>query len=245
MLLLAMVVGVVSFPAIGAESGRRFLLLHNSYTTSGAFPNSPTAKGAKDFLFGVPRRVDANSVLVPPNWQYSGIEATFDDGWWKGDFDGLEQSIAKIEDAIDTYQTTGIIGHEQGATAAAIVAARAALGEGPQIKFAVCCGALMPTKGPYADLFERLRATDAALTVPTLHCLSKSSSVCEESEQLAECFGPSARLLWHDNGDALPSSSWWEETQGFPEKSIGGNRWVTQYAGPFYYPDRMTRMRSS
>ena len=123
--------------------------------------------------------------------------------------------------------------------------ARAALGEGPQIKFAVCCGALMPTKGPYADLFERLRATDAALTVPTLHCLSKSSSVCEESEQLAECFGPSARLLWHDNGDALPSSSWWEETQGFPEKSIGGNRWVTQYAGPFYYPDRMTRMRSS
>lgn len=40
--------------ARSAMSSRRMLLLHGSGTTAGAFVNSPTASGARDFLSGIP-----------------------------------------------------------------------------------------------------------------------------------------------------------------------------------------------
>ena len=67
--------------------------------------------------------------------------------------------------------------------------------------------------------------------------MSKSDAVTppEQAEELAACFGPSAEILWHDGGSAMPGLSWWEETKGFPERAIGGNRWCTQFLGPWWY----------
>ena len=238
--LLVLVAAAAASAPIGAESSRRFLLLHGTGSSAGAFVNSPTARGAKEFLSGVPRRVDANSILVPPNWQYMAIDACNSDGdWWSGgdSFTGIGASIAAVEDAVVSSQSVGIIGHEQGGTIAALVAARSALGLGPPLKFAICCGASMPDSGPYAELLHKLRDT-ADASIPTLHCISKSSGndpLPERAEALAACFAPSAEILWHDRGSGMPPLSWWEQTRGFPERVTGGNRWVTQFAGPFYY----------
>ena len=110
----------------------------------------------------------------------------------------------------------GVIGHEQGATVAALIAARSALGEGPALQFAVMCGAAMPTHKPcaapnnlsspshlttlallahdvslskltltptrYAELFHRLRDSDAA-SIPTLHCIGGSDASAEELDR--------------------------------------------------------------
>lgn len=265
-LVCVVVASVSGSPAIGAASSRRFLLLHGSRTTAGAFLNSPTTYGAKEFLSGVPCRTDANScarllsnpvhllvafypiacrraacalrsVLVPPNWQYTALDAASSDGaWWSGDgFKGLDASVAAVEDAICADQAVGVIGHEQGATVAAIVAARSALGEGVPLKFAVVCGAIMPESGPHAELLERLRSTPGA-AIPTLHCISRNDpeNPSGGAEALASYF-TGAEVLWHERGGALPSASWWEETSGYPERVTGGNRWVTQFRGPFYY----------
>ena len=216
-----------------------FLLLHGSGTSAGAFVNSPTAKGAKEFLQGVPSRVDAGGILIPPNWQYTAIDAASSDGgWWTGDYKGLEASIAFVEDAIVSNAAVGLIGHEQGATLAALVAARASLGLGPPLKFAVVCGADMPTAGSLgADLLESLKKTMPEDAIPTLHCISSANTAVptEDAKMLAARFGESAEILWHDNGAAMPSRTWWEETQGYPDRCIGSNRWVTQFTGPFYY----------
>ncbi|KAL1515960.1 hypothetical protein AB1Y20_002573 [Prymnesium parvum] len=230
--MLAVLAGTPGLPAIGAASSRRFLLLHGSGTSAGAFLNSPTASGAKSFLSGVPCRVDAGGD-VPPNWLYSAVDAGTDDGsWWKGDaLEGIDRSIAKVEAAVDEQQAVGIIGHEQGATLAAIIAARSALGDGPPLKFAVLCGGAMPSAAPYAELLHRLRDT-AEASIPTLHCIGGADG---SAEALAACFGPTAEILRHDQGSAMPGPRWWEDTQGFPEKVIGGNRWVTQFRGPFWY----------
>ena len=239
LLVVSAIAGVVAQKAaIGAESARRFLLLHGRGTTAGAFLNSATARGAKDFLSGVPRRVDAGGILIPPNWQYSTLDAgSGDGGWWADDkFKGVDASIAAIESAIVDDQAVGIIGHEQGAVVAALCAARSALGEGPPLKFAILCGARMPTADAYVELLHRLRDTPGA-SIPTLHCMSKTDGVhpSESAEELAACFAPSSEILWHERGSAMPPPGWWEQTRGFPERVTGGNRWVTQYGGPFYY----------
>ena len=114
---------------------------------------------------------------------------------------------------------------------------RSALGLGPPLKFAVFCGARLPSGGPYAELFAKLR--DTPTTAPlTLHCISSVATEAEraESEALVECFAPAAETLYHDKGaGAMPPKTWWEESRGFPERANGGNRWVTQFGGPFYY----------
>ena len=149
---------------------------------------------------------------MPPNWQYTAVDAGSDDGsWWADDFIGVDASIARIESAVVEQQAAGIIGHEQGGTLAAIIAARSVLGMGVPLKFAVVCGAEMPSAGPYSEaFFHRLREGEAT-PMPTLHCISKPDSSC--AEELAACFAPSAEILWHDCGSAMPGPSWWEETQ--------------------------------
>lgn len=142
-LLLCLAVSAV-VSALQYGNRRHFLLVHGSGTSASAFENSPTAAGAKLFLAGVPRRQDANSALVPANWQYSAPDAgTADGSWWQGDGVGLDLSVERIEAIIAARpEISGIIGHEQGGTVAAIVAARAALKEGPRpLDFAVICGA--------------------------------------------------------------------------------------------------------
>ena len=75
-------VPVVQAGRFGAASPRRMLLLHGSGMSAGAFLQSKTASGAKEFLTGVPLRTDAGSV-IPPNWLYSALDAGSDDD--KGD----------------------------------------------------------------------------------------------------------------------------------------------------------------
>ena len=225
----AMSIGAAS---IGAESSRRMLLLHGSGTSAGTFVNSPTASGAKRYLAGVPRRADAGA-SIPPNWQYHALDAGTDDGsWWTGDDGkGLEKSVASVERALVEQAAVGIVGHEQGATLAAIVAARSALGEGPRIKFAVLCGAAMPPP-PHAALLHRLRDDSAAGAVQTLHCISPTDS---DSAAVAACFGQEAETLFHDGGGAMPGPGWWEETRGYPERVTGGRFWCTQVGPARYY----------
>lgn len=221
---------------IGAESPRRFLLLHGAGTSGGAFLSSPSARGAKQFLKGVPRRPDAGGA-IPPNWIYSALDAGSADGrWFDDDYGGLDFAIKEVEVAIREQEAVGIIGHEQGATLAALVAARSSLGVGAPLKFAVVCGASMPAEdSPYAELLRRLRETAGCEPIPTLHCLGGAAG---GAEAVAACF-PNAELLRHDGGGAMPGPDWWAETTAFPERVTGGNRWVTQYGGPFYYNPRL------
>ena len=168
-LVLLTLVGESAAGRFGAQSPRRFVLLHGSGTSAGAFTVSPTAAGGKNFLEGVPRRTDAGSV-APPNWLYAAVDSGSSDGSWfeENTFKRLDIAIAAVEEAIEDFGAVGVIGHEQGATVAALVAARSALGEGPALQFAIICGAAMPTHEPYAELLQQLRDSDAA-SIPTLY----------------------------------------------------------------------------
>lgn len=184
----------------------------------------------------VRRRTDAGN-RVPPNWQWEALDAGSSDGTWWSDgeqYKGIEASIAAVEAAVLDTGAAGIIGHEQGATLAAIVAARAALGEGPALKFVVVCGGTMPT-GKYAGVLERQRDDSTVEPICSLHCFDKGMDGAKSAEELAACFAPSAEILWHENGIALPAASWWEQTRAFPERVTGGKQWCTQFKGPFNY----------
>ena len=230
---------VMLFVAISAVQSmqynhqRKFLLLHGTGTTSGAFLQSPTKFGAKGFLSGVPCRLDAgNAPGVPINWQYAAIDAGSASGYWWEDADmkGAEASIKQIEDYLVAQQgqIAGVVGHEQGATLAALVAARAALAEGPlTLQFAVLAGGAMPTAQPYIDLLDRLRSSPDRC-MPTLHCLSRTDAMHPSGEELAACFA-SAEVLWHDRGGAMPDSSWWKETRAFPDRATGITRYCDQW----------------
>ena len=128
-LLLLALLGESAAGKFGAQSHRRFVLLHGSGTSAGAFTASPTAIGAKDFLTGVPRRTDAGSA-APPNWMYAAVDSGSSDGSWfdEDTMKRAELSIAAVEEAIQDFGAVGVIGHEQGATVAALIAARSALG---------------------------------------------------------------------------------------------------------------------
>jgi hypothetical protein len=245
-MLLAFMVSHTSAMQYGNR--RSFIILHGSGTSAGAFINSPTAAGAKDFLTGVPRRPDQGSGKVPLNWQYVAVDAgTAEGNWWEDGDDalkGMDASVAAVEAAIEEEQgaISGIIGHGQGGLVAAIVAARAALGEGPvgtasgkslsntALQFAVICGATMPSDGPYAALLHRLRDAGDGVLIQTLHCLSKTDPNRPLlGEELAACF-PAAELLWHDRGAAMPDRSWWKLTRAFPDRALGIRRYVDQFS---------------
>ena len=79
----------------------------------------------------------------------------------------------------------------------------------------------MPAEGTEcADLLHRMRDTEDA-SLPTLHCLSMSDTVspAELGKELAACFGPSAELLWHGGGNAMPSRQWWKDSDAFLERA--------------------------
>ena len=100
------------------------------------------------------------------------------------------------------------------------------------LKFAVICGCYQTADVP-AELLSRLR--DSGPSLPTLHCIGRAEDGSSKpAEELAACF-PSAEILWHDNGPAMPPASWWEETKAFPERVIGGTAWVTQWSRPRRY----------
>ena len=177
------------------------------------------------------------------NWQFESVDAdSAEGGWWGDDGDvdrrGVDASVARVEAALAEHEAIGLVGFEQGGALAAVVAARATLREGPPIEFAVVCGSAMPPQ--CSDLFERLRAAVAASSssspdqdggaapiVPTLHYLSATDAVNppSEGEALAACFGPTAEVLWHDRGSAMPGKEWWSQSDAFLERAWAGDKW--------------------
>ena len=150
------------------------------------------------------------------NWHISAIDAEGPGGdWFDEDGTGAKSSIAQIEAEIEERKITGLVGFDTGGQLAAMLAARASLGLGSErLRFAVICGAALPTRPTELDeLLSGLRTTPDAtsLLLPTLHCLSEADTVSppERGRELAECFGPSAEVLWHDRGHAMPSREWW------------------------------------
>lgn len=226
------------FPAIGAYSTRRIMLLHGTGSSASSFLNSPTRRGAKDFIAGIPAEGiwNSNERWNKPgmrkstwNWHISALDAAGDGDWHSSDgsFGGLDGSVAQVEAAIEEREVTCLIGLEQGGLVAAIVAARAALGESScsRLRAAIICGAAMPDSPQHVDLLHRLRdAPDASL--PTLHCLSESDAVSPLGQELAACFGASAELLWHPLGNAMPSRYWWKDSDAFLERA-----WQERWSG--------------
>ena len=225
---------VESFPKIGAQSTRRIMLLHGSGSTAASFLNSPTRLGAKDFLAGVPMEGvwSSNELWNKPgmrkavwNWHVSALDAAGPNGdWYASDtLRGLDDSIEAVEAAIVEQDVTGVVGLEQGGLVAALVAARAALGESDTgLRCAVVCGAAMPEDSPkHVELLHRLRDDTSGAALPTLHCLSKADTISPPAsgKALAACFGPSAELLWHDRGNAMPSRMWWRDSDAFLERA--------------------------
>ena len=156
----------------------------------------------------------------PVAWEFDAIDAPLSEtgGWWDyspegtksytaDELVGLETSVALVEETIVSGDFCGLFGFSQGAMLASIVAARAALGEGPcsNLRFAVMCGAALPR--PAEPLLHRLRDAPAAerRAMATLHCLSKEDDdqPSERGEALAACFHDS-KTLWHDQGHRLP-----------------------------------------
>jgi pimeloyl-ACP methyl ester carboxylesterase len=156
-------------------------------------------------------------------WQLDAIDAPAGTGkWWTypagqrsftaSSYSGAEESIALVERELVRGKYDGLLGFSQGAMLAAIVAARSALGEGPPIKCAVMCSAAVPK--PYEALLHRLRDAPAVgqdgtgrVLLPTLHCLCKQDPMNPAAlgEEVAGCFAPSAEVLWHGDGHAVPS----------------------------------------
>ena len=199
---------------------RRILCLHGRGGSADAFlarAIAPLRDASKATYYPV-RRAKA--------WEYDALDSPDEDGsgsWWSypagqrsysaDSYTGAEESIAAVEAALATGEFCGLLGYSQGAMLAAVVAARAALGEADpeataHLRFAVICSAALPA--PYRPLLERLRANSSTTlpssTLPTLHCLSQSDQMNppELGEELAGCFGASAQLLWHDAGHKLP-----------------------------------------
>ena len=201
---------------IGARSTRRILLLHGTGASAAAFVNH----GAKPLISAVPCWLDAGAPGVPLNWQFSALDADeglplrgagYDGELWgypKGEDEdtatkcpGADESIAAVEANVVEDGIAGIVGFEQGGALAAIVAARSALGDGPPLQFAVCIAAAAPR--PFAPLFQRLRDTPSA-SIPTMHCVSEADANHRAGVALADAFGPTAQLVWHENGRKMP-----------------------------------------
>lgn len=152
------------------------------------------------------------------SWELAAIDAPAGNGkWWTyppgqrsftaSSYTGAEESIQMVEAELIRGKHSGVIGFSQGAMLAAIVAARCALGESAtSLRCAVICAAAMPK--PYEPLLHRLRDApdEAKLNLPTLHtlCATDPMNPSNLGEEVANCFAPSAEILWHGDGHALP-----------------------------------------
>ena len=176
-LVLSLAATLIALVDANVLPTKTLLMLHGSGQTSSAFLISPTKRGAKHFLSGMPW---PNRFKL--NWKYKAIDAGNAEGSWMEDVDA---SVAAIEMAIEEEGISGLVGFEEGGTVAAVVAARKAT----RLKFAVICAAAMPTDASHTALLNQLRDSPDA-TIPTLHCLSKADSMSAQGEALAACFAP-------------------------------------------------------
>ena len=154
-------VAVLLLPAHGSAVifNRKILLLPGSCSSAGAFLNMPT--GAAPLIGAAKATYHDGGRLA---WLFEAIDPQTPSGEWfcpGGTGEGADESIAAVEAALEAGGFAGLVGFDDGAALASLVAARAALGEGcaGRLQFAVMCSATMPK--PYEPLLHR-----SALTVP-------------------------------------------------------------------------------
>ena len=225
--------------AVAAAAPRKALLLHGSSGSAGAF----VSRGAAPFIYACKGRYRDGG---PDAWEFEALDADIVGGarsagcgaWWTypagqrsftaDSYEGDLESICAVEAALEAGRIPALVGFSQGAMLAAIVAARAALGESSVplscLQLVVCCGGAMPN--PHAPLLRRLKETSPPSLVPTLHCLSKVDRINppEQGEALAACFGATAEVLWHDGGHVMPPRPQLLEAAEFLDRhwSVGG-----------------------
>ena len=148
---------------------RKILLLPGSCSSAGAFLNMPT--GAAPLIGAAKATYHDGGRLA---WLFEAIDPQTPSGEWfcpGGTGEGADESIAAVEAALEAGGFAGLVGFDDGAALASLVAARAALGEGcaGRLQFAVMCSSIWPT--PYEPLLHRSALHPAPLTVtltPTL-----------------------------------------------------------------------------
>ena len=124
---------------------RKILLLPGSSSSAGAFLNMPT--GAAPLIGAAKATYHDGGRLA---WLFEAIDPPTPSGEWfcpGGTADGADESIAVVEAALEVGEFVGLVGFDDGAALASLVAARAALGDGrtTSLQFAVLCSALTPT----------------------------------------------------------------------------------------------------
>ena len=124
---------------------RKILLLPGSSSSAGAFLNMPT--GASPLIGAAKATYHDGGRLA---WLFEAIDPPTPSGEWfcpGGTADGADESIAAVEAALEDGGFVGLVGFDDGAALASLVAARAALGDGrtTSLQFAVLCTALTPT----------------------------------------------------------------------------------------------------
>lgn len=232
-----MLSGLVS-SAAAATAGRRILCLHGRGATASGFMTDLApleVEAAKqgfelvaiDAVRPSPRRLYQPTLPCRPDqlpddclrhgpllllqpsgtnswWTYPSGERSFS----ASKFFGADESIRFVEDTLVQGEFAGLLGFSQGAMLAAVVVARAALGEGDAastLQYGVICGAALPA--PFEALLSRLQASGGSSSIPTLHCLSAVDNMNPPAlgEALATCFGPTTtEMLWHDAGHVVP-----------------------------------------
>ena len=198
--------------AQSADASRRILLLHGSGSSASAFMN----RGGKGLIGAASAAYHDGG---PHAWQIEavdwdiGIDAATDYGaWWVADAPSSAEASAAgdkavwtVEEAVRSGGFHGIVGFAEGAALAAVVAARAALGEDGAcpLRFAVMCSGAVPKH--YERLLERAAAADGAAALPTMHLISEADAVmpADQGARLASLF-PGAEVLWHEAGHAMP-----------------------------------------
>ena len=148
-------VAVLLLPAHGSAVifNRKILLLPGSCSSAGAFLNMPT--GAAPLIGAAKATYHDGGRLA---WLFEAIDPQTPSGEWfcpGGTGEGADESIAAVEAALEAGGFAGLVGFDDGAALASLVAARAALGEGcaGRLQFAVMCSATMPK--PYEPLLHR------------------------------------------------------------------------------------------
>ena len=193
---------VLLIAAMGESTAavRRVLCLHGRGESGSAFLASPPMQRLQ---------------TACPDVQFEAIDAPLEGSrWWSyppgtrsysaPSYEGDAESIALVEAQLIRRRFDGLLGFSQGAMLAALVAARASLGESEvDLRFVVMCGAATPA--PHDQLLTRLR--DTAHSIPTLHCLSAVDRINppESGERLALCF-QNAEVFWHDAGHTVPAT---------------------------------------
>ncbi|MFZ5889960.1 MAG: hypothetical protein ACOY0T_02740 [Myxococcota bacterium] len=127
--------------------------------------------------------------------------------WWRASddnkiYEGWDATLELVRRSFDEHAPIGIIGFSQGAMVAALVAALAARGELPPLRFAV----LVAGRVPRAETLRPLLATP--IDVPSLHVWGERDAMSERSApELMQHFSSATRQSFvSKGGHTFPTS---------------------------------------